>query len=273
MYRTISPIASLLLAALFLGGCRLFSNDQPPPTTTPQQSATVTIGPAATETVLVTPTLTATDTPTAGDGPAGDEPATPTFIGRIQFAPGDTAATQRGQLEPGQSHTYVFNAQAQQATTVELGSTDGSANFALAMMDGSSPLKASDDPDRVWEGELPTTGEYLVTVTAPQATTYWLTLSIEPLGEPELPVISDPGSPPSDRCVVVHPGGTASVTVYLGPSTAFAPVARLGNWAVILSSEGGWVQVQVGPGQTGWIRETDVSFAGPCDHVNEPIRL
>jgi hypothetical protein len=262
-------ISGLLILAFFLSGCQVPFGDEDTPIAIgiPQE----TTSPTETETVAPSPTLTvAAATATVTMSPTNTRPP---VIQRIQFAPGVTSDTREGTLAAGQQHKYIFRALSGQTARVELGSTDDSANFSLLPMDSSPPYKPLDDPAHDWQGVLPHAQEYMITVTAPQATTYRLTLTIDPLSQPDLPVILDPGSPPSDRCVVVHPGGTAVVTVYLGPSTAFAPIARLGNFAVVLSSENGWHQIQVGPGHMGWIRETDVGFAGPCDHVNEVVRF
>ena len=255
-----NKILLLLAIAIFLTGCQLHGQEAtlaPPAAQTPQ------------DTISPTPTLKATASDVT---PTETVPPAP-VVQRLQFEPGAISATREGDLAAGQEHHFLFNALAGQTARVELTSTGTAANFSLAAMDTSPPYKSLEDPARSWQGTLPGSQEYAIVVTAPQATTYSLNLSIDPLGEPALPVIVDPGSPPADRCIVSHPGGTAVVTVYLGPSTAFAPIAHLGNWAAVLSAENGWHQVQIGPGETGWVRETDVVFAGPCDHVDQPIRI
>ncbi|HSG18031.1 MAG TPA: hypothetical protein VLE70_17175 [Anaerolineae bacterium] len=267
----------LLIIALLLSGCQLLgrdettapaatqvSQDSPSPTTAQPDEPAPTLKATATDVTPVPPSATPVPTETQPPAPV---------VQRIQFAPAAISSTQEGALAAGQEHHYVFNASAGQTARVELISTGTAANFSLAAMDDSPPYKSLEDPARSWQGTLPGTQEYTIIVTAPQATTYSLNLSIDPLGEPALPVIVDPGSPPADRCIVAHPGSTAVVTVYLGPSTAFVPIAHLGNWAVVLSAENGWHQIQTGPGETGWVRETDVVFAGPCDHVDQPIRI
>ncbi|MGD2077357.1 MAG: hypothetical protein PVH18_03190 [Chloroflexota bacterium] len=268
--KSLAAMVPLLLTVLLLSGCGQLGPDETP-TPVGADAPQETASPAADN--PPTPTLApATSTPTSTPPPTESQPATP-VVQRIQFAAGESSATQEGALAADQEHVYVFSANGGQLAQVELASSGDAANFSLAAMDASPPLKSLDDPARQWQGTLPATLEYMIVVASPQATTYSLALTINPLGEPDLPVIVDPGSPPSDRCIVVHPGSTSVVTVYLGPSTAFAPVAHLGNWAVVLSSENGWHQIQIGPGQTGWVRETDVGFAGPCDHVDQPIQV
>lgn len=264
----------LLAITLFLTGCQSLFEDEP----TPSPVAQVTeeqASPAPTDTTQPTPTQAAdTATATTAAPTATATPETPAPVDeRIQFAPGATSATLEGSLLAGQSHSYIFSALGGQTARVEVESSDGSANFSLSGLEDGQPYKRLVNEDRTWEGLLLLTQDYRLTVTTLQDTLYSLTLTIEPLGEPDLPIIMDPGSPPADRCVVVHPGGTAVVTVYLGPSTAFAPIARLGNWAELLNGESGWYQIQIGPGQTGWVSETAVGLAGPCDQSLEPVQL
>jgi hypothetical protein len=216
-----------------------------------------------------TPTLAQV---TASAAPTVTDEAAPVSQ-RIQFAPGATAVTVEGELIAGEQHQYLFRALGGQTARIEISSAVGSANFTLAAANGSAPFKGLDDPERTWQGILPETQDYVLTTTAPQKATYRLTLSIDPLPEPDLPVVADPGNPPTDRCIAAHPGGTAVVTIYQGPGTQFAPVARLGNWVEILKSENGWYQVLTGPGQTGWLQGSDVGLVGPCDAIEGPTRV
>lgn len=85
---------------------------------------------------------------------------------------------------------------------------------------------------------------------------------------PDLPVVDDPGSPPSDTCVAVRPGQFPPPGIHLGPGRQFALVARLGNWAEVLSTEVGWHQILLGPGEVGWISADDVDLIGPCAAPN-----
>jgi hypothetical protein len=262
----------LLAIALFLTGCQSLFEDEPTPSPIAQVTGEAT-SPTPTDTGQPTPTLAA-DTATATSAAPTATLEVPAPVDqRIQFALGATSTTLDGGLLAGQSHSFIFGALGGQTARVEVESSDGSANFSLSGLDDGQPYKRLVNEDRAWEGILPLTQDYRLTVTTLQDTIYSLTLAIEPLAEPDLPVIMDPGSPPADRCVVVHPGGTVVVTIYLGPSTAFAPIARLGNWAEVLNGESGWYQIQIGPGQTGWVNETAVVLAGPCDQNLEPIRL
>jgi uncharacterized protein YgiM (DUF1202 family) len=79
-----------------------------------------------------------------------------------------------------------------------------------------------------------------------------------------LPMIENPGSPPSDVCLANRPGQFPPVEVYLGPGRQFALVAYLGNWAEILKSESDWHLILVGPGDVGWVSGEAVDITGPC---------
>lgn len=81
---------------------------------------------------------------------------------------------------------------------------------------------------------------------------------------PDLPILEDPGSPPSNACVALRPGQFPPPGIHLGPGRQFALVARLGNWAEVLKTEAGWHQILLGPGDVGWVNDGDVNLMGPC---------
>jgi uncharacterized protein YgiM (DUF1202 family) len=87
-------------------------------------------------------------------------------------------------------------------------------------------------------------------------------------GPGSIPLIDDPGSPPSNRCIANRPGQFPPPDIHLGPGRQFALIARLGNWAEILQTEAGWHQILLGPGQVGWININDVDLTGPCTIPN-----
>ena len=93
---------------------------------------------------------------------------------------------------------------------------------------------------------------------------------------PDLPIVEDPGSPPSNTCIANRPGQFPPPGIHLGPGRQFALVARLGNWAEVLKTEIGWHQILLGPGDVGWISDDDVDLTGPCatpDPVPERIQF
>jgi hypothetical protein len=79
-----------------------------------------------------------------------------------------------------------------------------------------------------------------------------------------VPLIEDPGSPPSGVCIANRPGQFPPPDIHLGPGRQFALIARLGNWAELLKTEAGWHQILLGPGDVGWISDDDVDLTGPC---------
>jgi hypothetical protein len=83
---------------------------------------------------------------------------------------------------------------------------------------------------------------------------------------PEFPVHLDPGSPPSNACVV-FPRGVAMPLIRLGPGEQFGGVAYLGNWVEVLGTEMGWYMVDLGPGTTGWVYGEEVRLEGECDSI------
>lgn len=93
----------------------------------------------------------------------------------------------------------------------------------------------------------------------------------------EPPLVEDPGSPPSNRCVAVRPGQFPPPDIHLGPGRQFALIARLGNWAEVLQTEAGWHHILLGPGQVGWVDGDDVDLIGPCQAATPeppvPVRI
>lgn len=231
------------------------------PTLAAATAVTVTVGPT-TEPAGSTPAVAS---PTPSPVPVTTEAPRPTPQ-RIQFEPGRTSIGLQSQLVPPETeHVYVFWAEAGQHASIDLDSVTGVANFALSGLADGQPYKQLANEDRIWQGTLPTTQDYLLRVVATEATIYALGLSIDPLTPvPDVPVITNTGNPPADTCVVVHPGGTAVVNVYDSPGQENALVARLGNWARVLSSENGWHQVEISPGHLGWVSQATADVLGPC---------
>lgn len=73
-----------------------------------------------------------------------------------------------------------------------------------------------------------------------------------PFSESGAPVILNPGSPLADSCVAIHLGLGPSVKVYAEAATESAVVAELGNWAIVLATEGGWHRIATGPDESCW---------------------
>lgn len=269
-------IVILLLALLALGGCLPGSVSTPTAELVATAQSTIPI--EATPTLATTSTsdaapATATTAATASSTEAPGAEATPVPT-RISFAAGESSATLQGTLGENERHYYVFRAQAGQEAHIQITSAGDAANFGFSGSADGQPYKRLVNEDRFWEGVLPNSQDYLLHVAALEDTDYTLTLEIAPLPSgQEVPVVQNPGQPPADRCVAVHPGGTAVVDVRQGPGQEFALVAHLGNWAEVRSSRDGWYEIAVAPGQSGWVDREIAGLAGPCDSSEAPTRI
>ena len=108
--------------------------------------------------------------PTSGGYPTPTPvPTTPPTPGRerIQFAPGTTATTVKGTVQPAVLREYVFSATGGQAIRMEMISSDASANFAVIGLGNGTPLKRLGNSGTVWTTTLPSTQNYLVQVGTP----------------------------------------------------------------------------------------------------------
>jgi hypothetical protein len=84
---------------------------------------------------------------------------------RIQFEPGETSALLEGSLEPGFQYHYVLRAQAGQRLLADLG-PDAGAFLTLEGLDDGRDFLTADAEAFEWQGTLPATQDYLLTVTA-----------------------------------------------------------------------------------------------------------
>ena len=86
---------------------------------------------------------------------------------RIRFAPGATSATVSGSLEEGQMRHYVLRALAGQRMMVAPHATTGEVGLIISGADGQVLLSGrAGPPGGVFDGILPTTQDYLITVQA-----------------------------------------------------------------------------------------------------------
>lgn len=87
-----------------------------------------------------------------------------------------------------------------------------------------------------------------------------------PVGAHDVPLVGETGSPPSERCIISHPGLTGPVNVHLGPGAQFALIARLdvNRWAEGIQEQVNWYEIRLGPGQVGWILVTAVALNEFC---------
>jgi hypothetical protein len=86
---------------------------------------------------------------------------------RIRFAPGATSATVSGSLEEGQMRHYVLRALAGQRMIVAPHATTGQVGLVISGADGQVLLSGrAGPPGGVFDGILPITQDYLITVQA-----------------------------------------------------------------------------------------------------------
>lgn len=87
---------------------------------------------------------------------------------RIQLAAGETAATDRGELEPYQQRSYVVRAMSGQQMEVVVSAPAGRASLTIYGMDGTV-LSSGMGEGTTFEGALPSSQDYIVAVTAGDA--------------------------------------------------------------------------------------------------------
>jgi hypothetical protein len=86
---------------------------------------------------------------------------------RIRFAPGTTSATVTGSLEEGQMRDYVLRALGGQRMIVAPQATTGEVGLVISGADGQVLLSGrTGPPGGVFDGVLPTSQDYLITVQA-----------------------------------------------------------------------------------------------------------
>jgi hypothetical protein len=86
---------------------------------------------------------------------------------RIRFAPGTTSATVTGGLEEGQTRHYVLRALAGQRMIVAPHATTGEIGLVISSADGQVLLSGRvGQPGGVFDGILPATQDYLISVQA-----------------------------------------------------------------------------------------------------------
>jgi SH3-like domain-containing protein len=112
---------------------------------------------------------------------------------------------------------------------------------------------------RTWLGEVGWVDGNKVTVSG-----LCTALTPTPTASGDVPLILDPGAPPSNVCVASPPPDVAPIDVYLGPGLQYALIARLGNWAEVLKSSGHWRMIWIVPGNVGWVQEEQAALSGPC---------
>ena len=206
----------LVMLALIITACKLPAAGSPPPVATqvpvvPTSTTGVAAEPTNTSVPPTPVVVTATSVPPtpviASPEPPTPVPPTPTPLPqaiRIQFAAGGTSALIDGELEAGQTLSYVLGASATQTMSVKVTSPNSDVYLGVFGADGQVFL-TNTTQDSLWSNILPTTQDYYISLTAANGkTSYKLSVDIPPL--PTVP--------------------TANVTPVAG---TFDPVATYGN--------------------------------------------
>ncbi len=168
-------VGLLIVAAVGLGGCNL-SRATPvfPPTLSPAplsatatrvtQPVVITATPEATSATL--PTVAATALPTAAPLP---EATLTTGAGggdtRINFAGGSTFSETSGDIRQGGQLSFLVGASKGQLMMLDVGSRKSDVYLAVSGVDGSVLLESSAHLT-TWQGTLPITEDYRITLTA-----------------------------------------------------------------------------------------------------------
>jgi hypothetical protein len=82
---------------------------------------------------------------------------------RVKFPRGRTTAILKGTLSPDMPRHYALKAHAGQTMTVHLASPGRNARFTIYPSGQAHPLDDAKDL-RDWSGELPDSGDYVITV-------------------------------------------------------------------------------------------------------------
>jgi hypothetical protein len=111
---------------------------------------------------------------------------------RIHFAPGTTSATVTGSLKEGGVRHYVLGALAGQRLNVALHATAGQVGMVISGVDGQVLLSGRvGQPGGAYDGILPTTQDYLISVQAKGSigADYTLKITIPAEGEPGITIV------------------------------------------------------------------------------------
>jgi hypothetical protein len=183
----------LVMLALIITACKLPAAGSPPPVATqvpviPTSTTGVAAEPTNTSVPPTPVVVTATSVPPtpviASPEPPTPVPPTPTPLPqaiRIQFAAGGTSALIDGELEAGQTLSYVLGASATQTMSVKVTSPNSEVYLGVFGADGQVFL-TNTTQDTLWSNILPTTQDYYISLTAANGkTSYTLSVDIPPL--------------------------------------------------------------------------------------------
>ncbi len=175
---------TLVVVAVFLFGCNLLTlgPTQSEPTNTPVPTDT----PAPTDTSVPTDTPVPTNTAVPTQAPTFTSTPTSSSEGepvRIQFAAGSISAQESGSLAAFGRDRYVLRAAKDQEMTVNLRITSGPGALLIIWGEDGSVFVTDHSETTYWQGKLPLTQDYFITVVASPdgPVSYVLEVTIPPL--------------------------------------------------------------------------------------------
>ena len=215
-------------------------------TAAPSEAATLTPVPGT----LPEPTVQA---PSAGVLP-------PEQARRIVFDPGATSATIDDSVAAGEVDLFVLQALAGQTMSVNLQSPKGSAVLAIWGADGTV-LISDHAGARDWTGQLPSTQDYYISVSAVAGTStvYTLYVDISPLPNPTpgpqpIRIEFAPGTDTASVGGSVPPGGVTHYVIraLTGQTMSVNIVSATGNVILAIWGADGTVLISDHAGATSW---------------------
>ncbi len=131
---------------------------------------------------------------------------------RLSVPAGGTSVSVTSVVAPNGRDQYLVRAIGGQTMYVGIQSPDAIANFSVVGINDGQPLKRLENEDRAWQGILPSTQDYLITVANPRGVRvqYTLNVSFSPL-QGNVPTATPQPSGPPQR--IVFPAGGTSATV------------------------------------------------------------
>jgi hypothetical protein len=179
---------------------------------------------------------------------------------RIEFAPGTTSATIDDSVAAGEVDLYVLWASAGQTMSVNLHSPKGNAVLAIWGADGTV-LISDHAGARDWSGQLPSTQDYFISVSAVAGTStiYTLNVSVSPLPNPTpgpqpIRIEFAPGTDTATVAGSVPPGGVAHYVIraLAGQTMSVNIVSATGNVILAIWGADGTVLLSDHAGATSW---------------------
>ncbi|MEZ4657943.1 MAG: hypothetical protein R2911_10255 [Caldilineaceae bacterium] len=208
------------MLSVMLAGCGSRSSEQATATPAP------VVTPAATATPRPQPTATPTDIP-------------PT---RVEFGADNVHQSFNGELVNGATD-FVFDANAGQRLSIELGAADADLTLALSGADGTQLKPAVAGANR-WAGILPTTQAYHIQMRSPRAGSgYALTLTlvdgqrVDRSAEPVL-IALDAANPRAVMEAAVEAGAANRYLLYVEAGQTLSVEAASAKNNVLLAIEG-----------------------------------